>query len=209
MPNTSHRTTTRAPTATATLQPVDLLRLGYRGAAPRGRGVPRQAEAGHGGGPPCRHLPGVGGRHRRTRLSRFQQSGSPHRGAHTEELTLQSDPGRFFTYLGTEIANQTLGFDITDHLKVAAWCYRQAAEVHSHARGMAALSECYYKGRGVNHDPAQGAVWCQRAVDLGDAGAMSFLGELLLSEAGRGCTGQGGAGCDSIKTRVDRAYYEY
>ena len=36
-----------------------------------------------------------------------------------------------------------------DHVRVAAWCYRQAADVHNNPVGMGKLSECFFGGRGL------------------------------------------------------------
>jgi len=52
-----------------------------------------------------------------------------------EQVSLQSDPGLFYTSLGAAIDNQTLPLVLPDRLKVAAWCYRVAAEVHTHPPG--------------------------------------------------------------------------
>jgi TPR repeat protein len=45
---------------------------------------------------------------------------------------------------------------------------------------MRKLARCYYSGAGVKHDPAQAAVWLQKAADLGDAAAKATLGGFLL-----------------------------
>ena len=51
-----------------------------------------------------------------------------------EEVTLQSNPGRFCVYLGEAIADQTIGIVIPNRLQVACWCFREAAEAGAYAR---------------------------------------------------------------------------
>ena len=65
-------------------------------------------------------------------------------------------------------------------MKVAWWCFREAAEVHEHPAGMRGLARCLYNGRGVTEDPVQAAVWYQKAADLGDAASEAVLGDLIL-----------------------------
>jgi len=43
-----------------------------------------------------------------------------------------------------------------NHVKVALWCYREAAEVHTHRGGR--LAGCLPTGQGVKRDPAQAVV---------------------------------------------------
>ena len=98
-----------------------------------------------------------------------------------EEISLQSNPGLFFARLGELIAKQMpAALVVTDTLKVAWWCYREAAEVHSHPEGSRKLAECYFFGRGVTPDPEQADVWYQKAADLGDANSMVALGVFLV-----------------------------
>ena len=47
------------------------------------------------------------------------------------DVSLQSNPGRFYEALGGVIADQTIPLVLPDHLKVAWYCYREAAEVHN------------------------------------------------------------------------------
>jgi len=68
--------------------------------------------------------------------------------------SLQSNPGLFYVTLGAAIAKQSLPLVLPDHLKVAWWCYREAAEVYKHPGGMRRLAWCYDNGRGVTDDPA-------------------------------------------------------
>jgi TPR repeat protein len=110
----------------------------------------------------------------------------PQQGSSTS-VSLQSKPGLFYANLGREIAAQ--GLDerleqygnqrIPDHLKVAWWCFREAAEVHKDPRGMRALGGCLCSGRGVTEDPAQALVWFQKASDLGDAPSKANVGKML------------------------------
>ena len=90
------------------------------------------------------------------------------------------NPGIFYTRLGGEIAARTR-LVIPNHEKVAWWCYREASEVHTHPEGMAYLAACYARGRGVTEDPAQAAVWLQKAADLGNPGAQANLANLCLT----------------------------
>ena len=53
-----------------------------------------------------------------------------------EQVTLQSNPGPFYMGLGEAIAHQKLALVLPNHPKVAWWCCREAAEVHTH-RGRA------------------------------------------------------------------------
>jgi TPR repeat protein len=97
------------------------------------------------------------------------------------QITLQSNPGLFYAGLGEAIVDQRIAFVVPNHLKVAWWCYREAAEVHQHPGGMHKLAYCYYGGRGVTEDPAQAVAWFQKASDLGDAASKAALGTSLLS----------------------------
>jgi len=102
-----------------------------------------------------------------------------------EQVSLQSNPGRFYACLGAAIGNQTVALYLPDNEKVAWWCYREAAQVHKHPAGMGKLAWCLLRGQGVTGDPAQAAVWFQKAADLGDAAAKATLGAMLLNgEAG-------------------------
>jgi TPR repeat protein len=78
-----------------------------------------------------------------------------------EQVSLQSNPGHFYTCLGAAIADQDITLVLPDHEKVASWCYREAAEVYTHPRGMGRLARCYDNGWGVTKNPAQAAVWFQ------------------------------------------------
>jgi len=53
--------------------------------------------------------------------------------------------------------------------------------VHGHPVAMGRLADCYYIGWGVTEDPAQAAVWYQKAADLGNAAAKSALGTMLMN----------------------------
>ena len=98
------------------------------------------------------------------------------------EVSLHSDPGLFYAYLGEAVRAQTLALDVPNRVKVGWWCFREAAEVHGQPRAMHSLADCYYfGGRGVARDVAQAAVWFQRAADLGYAASKSSLGALLLN----------------------------
>jgi hypothetical protein len=44
-----------------------------------------------------------------------------------EEATLLSNPGVFYACLGQAVATQQLALVLPDHMKIAWWCYRQAA----------------------------------------------------------------------------------
>ena len=63
--------------------------------------------------------------------------------------SLQSNPGLFYTSLGDAIEEQTLALDLPNRLKLAWWCFREAAEVHKHPVGMGRLGNCLYHGVGV------------------------------------------------------------
>jgi hypothetical protein len=107
--------------------------------------------------------------------------GAAFQGEGSEEVTLQSKPGLFYTGLGAAIMNQSLLLGHPNHLNIAWWCFREAAEVHTTPRGMEKLATCYYTGAGVTPNPAQAAVWFHKAADLGDAGAKRALGAMLLN----------------------------
>jgi len=111
-----------------------------------------------------------------------------------ERVSLLSDPWLFYTSLGAAIADQTLPLILPDRLKVAAWCYREAAEVHAHPEGMRRLFGCLDTGQGVTEDPTQAVLWLEKAVDLGDAAAKSALGSHLMigdARAGASCIPRG------------------
>jgi hypothetical protein len=97
-----------------------------------------------------------------------------------EEVTLKTDPGHFYRCLGAAIAIQALPLDLPDHVKVAWWCYHEAAEVHTNPGGMGRLAECYQHGVGVAQDRAKAAIWYQKASDLGDVASTATLGSLFL-----------------------------
>ena len=97
-----------------------------------------------------------------------------------ELVTLQSNPGRFYSGLGAAIMDQQLLLGHPDHEKVAWWCSREAAEVHTHPAGMRLLAGSLFHGQGATEDPAQAAVWFQKAADLGDTVGKAKLGALLV-----------------------------
>jgi TPR repeat protein len=96
-----------------------------------------------------------------------------------ELVTLESNPGLFYAVLGEAIADQTFS-GILNHLQVAAWCYREAAEVHEHPVGMRKLFGRLYNGDGVTGDRAQAVVWLEKAADLGDAASEAIFGAFLV-----------------------------
>ena len=101
-----------------------------------------------------------------------------------QQISLHSDPGRFYTCLAENIAGSTvqrfdLGFPVYE--KVAWWCFREAAVVHQHPVGMNRLADCLLSGRGVTEDQAQAVVWFQKASDLGDTAAKTNLGGFLMN----------------------------
>ena len=115
-----------------------------------------------------------------------------------EVVTLQSNPGLFYEFLGVAIAEQTLPLPLVlpNRRQVTWWCFREAAEVYAHPGGMRALFECLYAGRGVTKDPTQAVGWLEKAADLGDAASRSSLGTILMNsdayagvalDAARGC----------------------
>jgi TPR repeat protein len=122
-----------------------------------------------------------------------------------EEVSLQSNPGQFYTCLGRVIADLELpSLVLPDNLKVALWCYREAAEVYTHPRGMHSLAWCYDNGQGVTKDPAQAAVWFQRAADLGDAHSKATLGSLFLyGDARAGVVKDAARGLTLFREAVD------
>jgi TPR repeat protein len=99
-----------------------------------------------------------------------------------EEFTLQSNPGLFYASIGEAIETQKAV--VPDHLKVAWFCYREAAEAHNNLIGINRLAACFLRGRGVTRDPAQAAFWYQKAVDLGHACSKAALGALLMDGVG-------------------------
>ena len=122
-----------------------------------------------------------------------------------EEVSLKSDPGLFYVCLGNAIADQTLV--LPNSYKVAWWCYREAAEVHTHPGGTAKLAVCYYTGRGVTEDTAQAAIWFQKAADLGDAGSKAALGALLLTgDARAGVAKDAARGFALLSEAVDQGH---
>jgi hypothetical protein len=96
------------------------------------------------------------------------------------EVTLQRVPGLFYECLGDAIAKQTHALVVPDHEWVAWWCYRRAADVHTHPGGMRRLAWCLTFGEGVTKDPAQAAAWYEKAADLGDAASKAVLGTMLV-----------------------------
>jgi TPR repeat protein len=97
------------------------------------------------------------------------------------EVSLESNPGGFYTCLGEVIEDQRLALVHADHLKVAWWCFREAAEVHKHPGGMGRLAYyCLYHGRGVTEDPVQAVVWYLKAAGLGDVASKARLGKFFV-----------------------------
>ena len=76
------------------------------------------------------------------------------------------DPGLFYVCLGEAIAAQRIVALVPNHVKVAWYCYREAAEVHMHPGGMGKLADCHYIGRGVTVDSARAGALFQKAADL-------------------------------------------
>ena len=105
-----------------------------------------------------------------------------------EIANLESNPGQFYTGLGEAIGDQSialfsLGSEAADAQRskeVAAWCFREAAEVHTYPGAMLKLFGCLETGRGVTEDPVQAAVWLEKAADLGDADSKSLFGSMLV-----------------------------
>ena len=112
--------------------------------------------------------------------------------------------------LGEAIAFQalSLSFVVPDHMTVAAWCYRQAAEVHNSPVGMTKLAPgCYIAGAGVTEDYAQAAVWLEQAVDLGDAAAKATLGDILMDgDARYGVAKDAARGFTLSREAADQGY---
>jgi len=65
------------------------------------------------------------------------------------QVSLQSNPGLFYSSLGAAIATQMHSVVIPNRVMVAWWCCREAAEVYSDPAGMGLLAECYLRGQGV------------------------------------------------------------
>jgi TPR repeat protein len=133
----------------------------------------------------------------------FMRVGGPVGG---EEVSVQSDPGLFFTTIGAAIeAHQTVV--VPDHLKVAWFCYREAAEVHKHPAGTGRLAECYDAGHGVMEDPAQAAVWYQKAAVLGDVPSKATLGTMLKNgDARAGVATDAARGFALLREAADLGY---
>jgi hypothetical protein len=125
-----------------------------------------------------------------------------------EEVTLQSDPGRFYTCLGQEVEARTLDISLpANHLKIAWGCFREAAEVHKHPRGMGKLAGCLYTGQGVTPDPAPAAVWYQKAADLGDDASKAALGNMLPDgDARAGVAEDAARGLALLREAADRGH---
>ena len=129
------------------------------------RGVPSQAEPGHGDQPPRRHCQ--------------ELLETTCEGEGGELVTLQSNAGLFYASLGDAIT-QTLALVLPNQLKLAWWCHREAAEVHSHLGAMGKLGSKYCTSEGVEQNPAQAAHWFQKAADLEDVGSKAALSAMLL-----------------------------
>jgi TPR repeat protein len=112
--------------------------------------------------------------------------GAVFEGRDEEQITLQySTPGLFYSSLGAAIEGRWRGFDIPDHMQVAAFCYRESAVVHRDPEGMRRLAVYLSSGhQGGGGDPAQAAAWLHKAVDKGDAASKAILGGFLLDRGG-------------------------
>jgi len=124
----------------------------------------------------------------------------------TGEVTLQSNPGQYYASLALGILSKKVV--VPDHLKVVSFCYREAAEVYKHPGGMCQLADCLLRGQGVTEDPAQAAVWFQKAADLGDAASKAFLGAFLLEGGPRagGVAKDAARGFALSREAVDQGY---
>ena len=110
-----------------------------------------------------------------------------------ELVSLLTNPGLFYTCLGKAVEHQLPPYVLLDYAKVALWCFREAADVHKHPKGMGRLAESYHHGMGVTEDTAQAAVWYQKAADLGDAASKAVLGNFLLKGDARAGVAQDAA----------------
>ena len=127
------------------------------------------------------------------------------RGEGGEAVSLQSDPGRFYTSIGDTIKAQTIV--VPDHLKVAAWCYREAAEVYQYPAGMRQLAVCLSRGNGVTEDLAQTAVWLEKVADMGDAASKAVFGTFLLRpDAGHAIAPDAARGFALMCEAVEQGY---
>ena len=102
-----------------------------------------------------------------------------------EPVSLQIHPGLFYCGLGEAVENQMPGFVLPNHLKVACYCYRQAAEVHNNPVGMCKLAALFLL-RGVMEDPVQAIVWYQKAADVGDAPDKCVVMQIMTGDARAG-----------------------
>ena len=101
------------------------------------------------------------------------------------DINLQSKPGFFYRHLGEAITCLVPPFAVPNHLTIAWWFYREAAEVHADAGGMCELAYCYENGQGVKQDYLQAAACFQKAADLGDLAAKCQLGSFLVNGSPR------------------------
>jgi TPR repeat protein len=123
-----------------------------------------------------------------------------------ETVHFDRNPGLFYVCLGESIASQMLA-GVLDHLQVAAWCYREAAEVHKHPVGMRYLSACLSSGVGVTADPAQAAVWLEKSAGLGDAASKAALGAFLMNgQARAGVAEDAGRGFELLREAVELGF---
>ena len=128
-----------------------------------------------------------------------------YRGEGGEQVSLQSDPGLFYTGIGASIEAQKLV--VLDHLKVAAWCYREASEVYQDPAGMRQLAKCLSRGKGVTEDPAQAAVWLEKAADMGVAASEAVFGVFLVhADAQYGVAKDAARGFKLLREAVERGH---
>jgi TPR repeat protein len=123
------------------------------------------------------------------------------------QVNLQRDPGLFYVCLGEAIENQLLPLVIPEHMKVAWWCVREAAEVHNNRDGMRKLALCYHTGQGVTEDPAPAAVWIKKAADLGDAASKAMFGKFLVcGDARAGVAKDAARGFKLLREAVEQGH---
>jgi len=124
-----------------------------------------------------------------------------------EEVTLQINPGRFYECLGQAIARHAIALGLPDYEKVAWWCYREAAGVHTHPGGMRRLAGCLFIGQGVTPDPVQAVAWYQKAADMGDVASKARLGGFLVEgEARAGVAKDAAPGFVLLREAVDQGH---
>jgi len=124
-------------------------------------------------------------------------------------VSLQRNPGRFYTSSGDAIEEQTLALVLPCRLKVAWWCFREAAEVHEHPVGMGRLGNCLYHGQGVTEDPVQAVAWYRKAADLEDAPSKAALGTFFFHGCPRaGVTKDAARAFTLFREAADRGHCE-